>query len=85
MDKAVEASNGNPRVLEELLGLEKGYLGEKPIMLNISEFENIRVPSGNESGAWQGFWEPGGYTQGGIPEAVIDQIKSSNYKVSDIY
>ncbi|MEI4771944.1 hypothetical protein WAX74_20290 [Psychrobacillus sp. FJAT-51614] len=54
-------------------------------MLKISEVENIRVPSGNETGAWQGFWEPGGYTQGGIPEAVIDQIKSSNYTVSDIY
>ncbi|MEK3977916.1 hypothetical protein MKY37_02375 [Psychrobacillus sp. FSL K6-2836] len=25
VDKAVEASNGNPRVLEELLGLEKGF------------------------------------------------------------
>ena len=65
--------------------MEKGCLGEKPIMLKISEVENIRVPSGNESGAWQGFWEPGGYTQGGIPEAVVDQIKSSNYTVSDIY
>lgn len=35
VDKAVEASNGDPRVLEELLGLEKGYLGEKPIILKI--------------------------------------------------
>lgn len=60
MDKAVEASNGNPRVLEELLGLEKGYLAEKPVMLKISEVENIREPSGDESGAWQGFWELGG-------------------------
>ena len=28
-------------------------------MLKIDEVENIRVPSGNESGAWQGFWELG--------------------------
>lgn len=85
MDKAVESSNGIPRVLEELLGLEKGYLGEKPIMLKISEFENIKIPSGNEAGAWRGFWEPGGYTQGRVSEVVIDQIKSKNYTVSDTY
>ncbi|EIM0423644.1 hypothetical protein LMN50_001581 [Listeria monocytogenes] len=36
------------------------------------------MPSGNESGAWQGFWEPGGFTSGGIPEAVVDTIKRMN-------
>lgn len=38
----------------------------------------MRVPSGNESGAWQDFWEPGGFTSGGIPEAVVDTIKRMN-------
>lgn len=38
----------------------------------------MRVPSGNESGAWQSFWEPGGFTSGGIPEAVVDTIKRMN-------
>ena len=31
VDKAIKASNDNPRILEELLGLEPGYLGDNPI------------------------------------------------------
>ncbi|KGL44145.1 hypothetical protein [Listeria newyorkensis] len=82
---AINASGGNPRVLEKLLGLEPGYLGDSPILLNIEKVNNIRIPSGNESGAWQGYWLPGGFTDGGVPEAVIDQIKSTDYTVSKIY
>lgn len=32
-------------------------LGENPVLVDIKT-TNMRVPSGNESGAWQGFWEP---------------------------
>lgn len=85
VDKAIEASNGDPKVLEKLLGLEPGYLGNNPVLLDINKVENIRVPSGNESGAWQGYWEPGGFTNGGVPEAVIDQIKENQYTVSNVY
>ncbi len=45
----------------------------------------MRVPSCNESGAWQGFWEPGGFTSGGIPEAVVNTIKSDEYIVKNIF
>ncbi|HFH9945957.1 TPA: hypothetical protein ACGO80_000144 [Streptococcus suis] len=84
-DKAVKASDGNPRILEELLGLDQGYLGDKPVVIDIQHYKNIRMPSGNEPGAWDGFWEPGGYTQGGIPEAVIDQLNETDYIVRDLY
>jgi len=55
------------------------------VLLEITNAKNIRVPSGNEAGAWQGYWVPGGYTDGGIPEAVTDQIKASDYIISSVY
>ncbi|PJI07817.1 MULTISPECIES: hypothetical protein [Clostridium] len=85
VSKAVEASNGNPRILEELLGLDPGYLGEHPIILDINNPSNIRIPSGNEAGAWPEYWNPGGYTSGGVPEAVIDQIPLGGYTTSSVY
>ncbi|GHU54030.1 hypothetical protein FACS1894132_07930 [Clostridia bacterium] len=45
---------------------------------DISEPSNARIPSGNEGGA-NDFWIPGGYSSGGLPEAVIDQIPKNNY------
>ena len=83
--KAVQASNGNPRILEELLGLDEGYLGNNPVVIDIKHYEGLRMPSGNEPGAFQGLWEPGGYTKGGIPEAVIDQLGPNDYEVSKIF
>ena len=83
--KAVQASNGNPRILEELLGLDEGYLGNNPVVIDINHYEGLRMPSGNEPGAFQGLWEPGGYTKGGIPEAVIDQLGPNDYEVSKIF
>lgn len=40
---------------------------------------SIRIPSGNELGAWPEYWEPGGYTSGGIKEAVVDPVKEGGY------
>ena len=84
-DKAVLASDGNPRVLEELLGLDRGYLGDSPLTINVKHPKNLRIPSGNEPGAWQGLWEPGGFTKGGIPEAVVDQFKPGDYTVGKVF
>lgn len=41
------------------------------------------MPSGNERGA-NNYWLPGGYSSGGIPEAVIDQIQPGTYTVDPI-
>ncbi|MBC1738631.1 hypothetical protein HB984_14420, partial [Listeria seeligeri] len=84
-DKAIKVADGNPRILEELLGLKPMSLGENPVLLDIKKTTNMRVPSGNESGAWQGLWEPGGFTNGGIPEAVVDTIKSNEYIVKNVF
>ncbi|EAD3240397.1 hypothetical protein EA840_14645, partial [Listeria monocytogenes] len=85
VDKAISVSDGNPRVLEQLLGLDSGYLGDTPVLLDINRVDGIRIPTGNESGAWQGLWEPGGFTKGGIPEAVVNQIPSGGYTVTDVF
>ncbi|WP_438757897.1 hypothetical protein [Enterococcus sp. AZ126] len=63
VDKAISVSNGDPKVLEKLLGLEPGYLGKNPVLLDINKVDGLRVPTGNEAGAWQGLWEPGGEFQ----------------------
>jgi len=39
---------------------------------------NIRVPSGNEAGANE-YWLPGGWTSGGMREAIVDTIPKSDY------
>ncbi|SEO11364.1 hypothetical protein SAMN04488134_1041, partial [Amphibacillus marinus] len=85
VDKAILVSDGNPRILENLLGLETGYLGEKPVLLDFNKIDGLRVPTGNEAGAWQGYWIPSGYTNNGIPEAVINQVSAGGYKVIDIF
>ena len=84
-EKAVKASNGNPRILEELLGFDKGYLGENPISIEAKRLEYLKFPSGNENGAYQGLWEPGGRTKGGIPEAVINQLAPGDYVKKQVY
>ena len=84
-NKAVKASNGNPRVLEELLGLEKGFLGENPVVIEPKELKFLKFPSGNEPGAYVGLWQPPGFTKGGIPEAVINQLAPDEYINKKVY
>ena len=84
-DKMIMEANGDIRVLENLLALESGQLGYSPVRVDIPYPKNIRVPSGNEAGAFDGYWVPGGYTAGGIIEAVIDPVDPSSYIVSNIF
>ena len=44
---------------------------------------NIRIPSGNETGANK-LWVPGGYTSGGVPEAITNTIPLKNAKITRI-
>lgn len=51
--------------------------------MDIENSHNIRIPSGNEAGAWPDYWTPGGYTKpGGVMEAVIDPVQKGKYKVT---
>lgn len=85
MSDAVSSANGDPRKLESLFGLDASYLGTAPVLVDIPNPQNVRIPSGNEFGA-NGFWRPGGLTYPGrIPEAVIDPVLEGEYLVSPVF
>ena len=82
-DDLIAQAGGDVTKLEQLLGLPEGYLGSNPIRVDISTPTGLRMPSGNEFGA-NSQWIPGGYTSGGIPEAIIDQVPPTGYIVKTI-
>ena len=76
------------RSLEDSLGFPRNSFGRTAayrIDVDPSEIAskdvNLRMATGNERGA-SGLWVPGGYTSGGYPEAIVDQItvKKGNCK-----
>ncbi len=75
----IKLSNGDIRYIEKALGMDLGYLGENPVIVRFDSNLNIRMPQGNELGADPKYWMPGGYTSGGIMEAVIDPAKPGTY------
>ena len=68
-DDIIRQPGGSISKLEELLGFPPGSLGSSPVRIDIGYPKSIRMPSGNESGA-NDYWIPGGYTSGGVKEAV---------------
>ena len=79
LNDIIRNANGEVSKIETLLGLDPGYLGKNPVIVTIKDTSSIRIPSGNELGAWPEYWEPGGYTSGGIKEAVVDPVKEGGY------
>ncbi|WP_299575263.1 hypothetical protein [uncultured Williamsia sp.] len=74
VDALLQSAKGDPRKLEEFMGLPEGQLQNSSIMrVDIDDATQfgVRMPSGNEAGANE-MWIPGGYLPGGMPEAVID-------------
>ncbi|MFA0813905.1 hypothetical protein, partial [Microbulbifer epialgicus] len=76
-DEAWEKSGGNLEEFEQLLELDAGYFSgsdKKPMIVAFdrADLGEVRIPRGNEGGAYEGKWVPGGYTAGGSPEAVVD-------------
>ena len=55
------------------------------VRIDVEDFSglNIRMPSGNETGA-NSLWLLGGKTSGGVPEAIIDIIPLDRTDVSRI-
>ena len=84
-DELISESGGDIGKLEELLGLPRGHLGESPIRIDVSKPGGLRVPSGNEIGANNQQWIPGGYTSGGVPEAVINRIRPDTYTLKPVF
>ena len=80
----IDVSKGNPRLLEDLLGLHPGDLGDAPVAIDIpyDSIKNLKVPSGNEASAFKGYWKPGGRTYpGNMPEAVINEVPWGEFTI----
>ena len=87
-DALIKSTNGNPRALENALGLPENFLDSNTLMrVDVAKPKelNVRVPSGNEAGA-NDLWLPGGKLPNGNREAVIDakNIKPENLSVNDL-
>ena len=79
-DAIAARAAGDPRKLEEALGLPRGQLdGDQLLRIDLNKEAmkdlNVRMPSGNEAGA-NDKWLPGGYLPGGENEAVLNGIKA---------
>ena len=84
-DDIAKAAKGDLAVYEQTLGFEPGYFRGHGGLVRIDVIDvadlHVRIPSGNEAGA-NAYWMPGGYTSGGVPEAVSDLIPKSRIIVT---
>ncbi len=81
MIDAIKKSGGDIRKMEEIFGLKEGQLGTNPTIIGIDNPQNLRIPDGNELGAFDKEYIPGGYTCGNNAEAVIDSVPPGGYQV----
>ena len=76
-DDVAREADGDISVYEKMLGFDEGHFakGGGLVRIDVEDIAdlNLRIPNGNEYGA-NSHWIPGGYTDGGVPEAVSDLI-----------
>lgn len=81
MDSIESKASGDLSVYEKELGFDPGYFDDGGGMVRIDVFSphkyNARIPSGNEMGTNSHF-TPGGYTAGGAPECVTNNIPNND-------
>lgn len=82
MDNLLKKAKGDLSFIENELGIPSGWWKGEDIVridiLNVKK-QNVRMPTGNESGA-NDLWLPGGKLPNGYSEAVMDAIKKGDYK-----
>ncbi len=86
-DEVLFKANGDISIIEKELGFPKGYFrdGGGLVRIDVDDIMglNIRLPSGNETGA-NSLWIPGGYTSGKVPEAITDIIPLDKTTISRV-
>ena len=83
VEKAGE-QEGLPPAVNILLSLGLGAAAGK-VASKIRKYSDLRLPQGNELGASPEYWIPGGYTIGGIKEAVIDSAPIGTYTFKHLF
>ena len=86
-DDVIERANRNISIIEKELGFPEGYFSDGGGLIRIDAPNtpelNIRIPSGNETGA-NIHWIPGGKTSGGVPEAITNTIPLKDTTITRI-
>ncbi len=80
MDELLAVSRGDHAAVKARLGIEPDAWNERLWRVDVANplLHNARLPSGMESGANKLFiW--GGYTRGGMPEAVLDPVPAGEF------
>jgi hypothetical protein len=85
LNDIIKSSKGDISRIEDALGFDRGYLGKNPVIVEIHNYSGLRLPQGNELGAFPEYWLPGGYTIGGIKEAVIDPAQIGTYTFRHLF
>ena len=76
LNHILQQAQGNLDYVERALGYQSNSLvSGRFVIININNPQRygVTVPSGNEVGA-NSEWIPGGYTSGGVPEAVVYNV-----------
>lgn len=73
VDQLMRETGGDPRKMEDALGLPEGFFDNGVVRVDIKDPQDfgLRMPSGNEAGA-NDQWLPGGHLPTGLSEAVVD-------------
>ncbi len=82
MDRLLNETAGNLGAVKRRLGIPDEYWNEPLYRVDIDYplLHNSRLPAGWESGANELFrW--GGYTSGGLPEVIIEQVPMGGFRV----
>ena len=77
--------NGDISKIETALGLPLNYLGDNPFIVKFNKYTGLRMSQGSEVGADPDYWMPGGFTSGGIQEAVIDAAPEGTYTFYNLF
>ena len=72
---------GGVSKLEKIFGMDEGDWGKNPVIIRVDDPQHLRIPDGNEMGAWTKYYIPGGFTSGNQAEAVIDSVPRGEYQV----
>ena len=81
MMKVLKEADGDVSKLEKIFGMDEGDWGKNPVIIRVDDPQHLRIPDGNEMGAWTKYYIPGGFTSGNQAEAVIDSVSRGEYQV----
>ena len=61
MMKVLKEADGDVSKLEKIFGMDEGDWGKNPVIIRVDDPQHLRIPDGNEMGAWTKYYIPGGF------------------------